>query len=74
MGETASSWRKPLHSSGTDAPDQTRRESKGGGGALRFKRDDDGQMPGTAGGDPIEGICGPGVNASSVLTNPFHKG
>lgn len=38
MGETASSWRTPLHSSGSEAPEMKRRESKGKGAPFEINR------------------------------------
>jgi hypothetical protein len=72
MGETASSWKTPLHSSDTEHEWQKRVEQKGKGGAFDIKREEHPSL--LTPGDPTAGICGPGVNASSVLTNPFHKG
>lgn len=38
MGETASTWKTPLHSSDTEHEWQKRYESKGKGGAFRLNR------------------------------------
>jgi hypothetical protein len=70
MGETASTWKLPLHSSDSEHEWMKIREEKGKGGAFRINRTGR-TFPG-ARGNPIAGIDHPGVNASSVLTNPFH--
>jgi len=38
MGETASTWNVPLHSSDSEHPWMKRRASKGKGGAFRINR------------------------------------
>ena len=70
MGETASTWKLPLHSSDTEHEEQKRREEKGKGGAFRIERT--GRTFVGAQGDPTVGLAPPGGNASSVLTNPYH--
>jgi hypothetical protein len=71
MGETTSTWSLPLHSSDTEHPRMKRRDSRGSGGPLRINRGEHNFI--SAPGDPTAGIEHPGVNASSVLTNPFDK-
>ena len=71
MGETTSTWKDPLHSSDSEHHWMKIRESKGKGGPFRINRGEHGFV--SAPGDPTAGIEHPGVNASSVLTNPFDK-
>lgn len=72
MGETASTWKVPLHSSDTEHPWMRRREEKGKGAAFVINRTGETKLPQATAGDPTNGIQHPGVNASSVLSNPFH--
>lgn len=72
MGETASTWKVPLHSSDSEHPWMKYRDSKGRGGAFRLAGAK-GRWSATTPGNPTSGIAGPGSNASSVLTNPFDK-
>jgi hypothetical protein len=67
MGEAASSWKTPLHSSGSEAPDQVRRESKGKGGAFDIERE--GHESLLKQGDPTAGI----QTHSTQDCNPFTR-
>jgi hypothetical protein len=71
MGEAASSWKLPLHSSDTEHPWQKRVAKKGMDHLVLSQ--EGGAFPAVKQGDPISGLSGPGTNASSVLTNPFDK-
>jgi len=68
MGESASTWRTPLHSSGTEAPDPCPSEGKGEAFVIA-RAQDAGKMPGTAGGDPTAGI----QTTSTQDHNPWRK-
>jgi hypothetical protein len=70
MGETASTWKVPLHSADSEHPWTKRYEEKGKGGQFRIQRSEEKFF--AAQGNPTAGIEHPGVNASSVLTNPYH--
>jgi hypothetical protein len=67
VGETASTWKTPLHSSDSEHEDMKRYNSKGKGGAFRLNRGER-SFP-----RRISDLEGPGTNASSVLTNPFDE-
>jgi hypothetical protein len=71
MGETTSTWKDPLHSSDSEHPWMKDRNSKGRGGAFRINRGERSFI--SAPGDPTDGIAPSGMNASSVLSNPFDK-
>jgi hypothetical protein len=67
VGETASTWKLPLHSSDSEHHWMKIRESKGAGGPLGINRADGGGFP-----DDYEDVEQMPHNGSSVLTNPFH--
>jgi hypothetical protein len=64
MGETASTWKVPLHSSDTEHEWQKRYASKGKGGAFDIARGERGFIGSE--GDPTSGI--------STAASPANKG
>ena len=64
MGETASTWKDPLHSSDSEHPWMKRYNSKGKGGAFDINRGER-SFIGSA-GDPTAGI--------STAASPANKG
>ena len=71
MGEAASSWKIPLHSSDSEHEWQKRYAKKGMDHIVIAQ--EGGTLPQVEQGRPLARINGPGTNASSVLTNPFDK-
>ncbi len=66
MGETASSWNVPLHSSDSEHEWMKRNDSKGFGAAFKIKRGEQGFPPQK--GDPLAGLT---PSTSSADSNPY---